>query len=187
MPELVCTLTPVGQYRRIPVFPDIGDQQACAYGAGLQPERSLHVNIGTAGLFGAVCRAFDTDGFESRPWLEESYYLRTASGLLGGRQVAAARATLGCDDEQTWQIMTTEPPAHFLRLYEEIAGQYYEKSVAMQLNVTSLHYSGGCALKNPALRACIEKRFRLPLNAAVANNDIWKGMQAIAQTIQKHR
>ena len=187
MPELICALMPVGQYRGIPVYPDIGDQQACAYGAELQPECSLHVNIGTAGLLGAVCQKFDVAGFESRPWLEESHYLRTVSGLLGGRHVAAARATLDCDDEQAWHIMTTNPPAHVLKLYEEMADQYYDKAVAMCLNVTSLRYSGGCVLKNPALRACIEKRFHLPISETAANNDIWKGMQAIAQTIQKNR
>lgn len=187
MPELICSLTPVGQYRGIPVYPDIGDQQVCAYGAELQPECSLHVNIGTAGLLGAVCQAFDVDGFESRPWLEESHYLRTVSGLLGGRHVAAARATLNYDDEQAWKIMTTNPPAHVLKLYEEMADQYYDKAITMRLNVTSLRYSGGCALKNPALRACIEKRFHLPIGQTAANNDIWKGMQAIVQTIQKNR
>lgn len=187
MPELVCSLTPVGQYRGIPVYPDIGDQQACAYGAELQPECSLHVNIGTAGLLGAVCQEFDVAGFESRPWLEESHYLRTVSGLLGGRHVAAVRATLECDDEQAWKIMTTNPPTHVLKLYEEMADQYYEKAITMRLNVTSLRYSGGCALKNPALRACIEKRFHLPISETAANYDIWKGMQAIAQTIQKNR
>lgn len=90
--QIVADFTPVGTVnlggRRLLVFPDLGDQQVCALGAQIAPEEELNVNIGTAGLIGALTPSFAPGPYESRPWIERGLYLRSVSGLPGGRQIA---------------------------------------------------------------------------------------------------
>lgn len=185
MPDVLPSLTPVGCYRGVPLYPDVGDQQACAYGAGLSPDTSLHVNIGTAGLLGALSAEFAVDGFESRPWLEPGLYLRTVSGLMGGRNVAAARSAIPGDDNSVWAMLTTQPPAEALALYEAMAEQYRQAADRMHLNVRKLHYSGGCVIKNPALRRCIEARFGVTPQPDEPHSDIWTGMATMARHVRE--
>ncbi len=176
MPELVLAMTPVAAYRGVPVYPDLGDQQVCAFGARLEEEHSLHVNVGTAGLLGAVCRGFLLNGCESRPYLQSGCYLRTVSGLMGGRQVEAMRQTLSGTKAEVWRMMTEAPIPAVQALYRQMADEYAQAAERMRVEVRSLRYSGGCAAKNPALRACIEKRFALPVGEKMAVYDIWQGM-----------
>lgn len=176
MPKLVQTMTPVAAYQGVPVYPDLGDQQVCAFGARPEEEHSLHVNVGTAGLLGAVCRSFLLDGCESRPYLQPDRYLRTVSGLMGGRQVEAMRQTLPGTQEEAWRMMTEAPIPAVRALYRQMADDYAQAAERMQLEVRSLRYSGGCVVKNPALRACIEKRFALPGEEAIMVCDTWQGM-----------
>ena len=183
LPEIVDDIIPLGQYRGVMVYPDVGDQQACAYGASLEVERSLHVNVGTAGLMGALCRVFKVDGCESRPWLEKGLYLRTVSGLQGGRHVQALRDEYPGSDEQVWKQLTLAPDMHALSFYREIAQEYRNAADRMDFKIEELCYSGGCVLKNPALRACIEASFAVEEGSTKAG-DIWRGMAKLACQIE---
>lgn len=91
-PQIVAGFEPVGTAslggRALSVFPDVGDHQVCVLSAGLSRETDLNVNIGTAGLIGALTASFASGSYESRPWIEPGLYLRSVSGLPGGRQVA---------------------------------------------------------------------------------------------------
>lgn len=183
LPEIVDDIIPLGQYRGVAVYPDIGDQQACAYGASLEVEHSLHVNVGTAGLMGALCQEFKVDGCESRPWLENGLYLRTVSGLRGGRHVQALRYEYPGPDEQVWERLTQNPDAHALHFYQEMAQEYRNAADRMDIKIEELCYSGGCVLQNPALRACIEANFELDDNCT-KTGDIWRGMARLARRIE---
>lgn len=185
MPEIVDSIRPVGMYRGMAVYPDIGDQQVCAYGAGLQLERSLHVNVGTAGLLGGLCRDFKVDRCESRPWLEKGCYLRTVSGLLGGRRIQALREEYPGDDGPVWSVLTHTPDARASAVYHDVAESYREAARRMDFPVGELCYSGGCVLKNPALRGCIEEEFELSGGACTKSSDIWTGMLRLADNIAK--
>ena len=187
MPEIVDCIKPVGMYRGIAVYPDIGDQQVCAYGADLQLEHSLHVNVGTAGLLGALCKTFKVDRCESRPWLEKGCYLRTVSGLLGGRYIQALRETYDGSDDEVWAMLTRAPDAKASAVYQEVAASYHEAAERMDFPVRALCYSGGCVLKNPALRSCVEAAFALAGDSCTMRSDIWKGMLKLAERIEEER
>lgn len=187
MPEIVDSMKPVGMYRGIKVYPDIGDQQVCAYGADLQLEHSLHVNVGTAGLLGALCKEFKVTHCESRPWLEKGCYLRTVSGLLGGRHIQALRETYNGSDDEVWAMLTRTPDEKAYAVYHEVAHSYREAAEKMELRVGELCYTGGCVLKNPALRSCIEDIFALTGNSCAKNADIWKGMIRLTGKIEEER
>ena len=184
MPQMVKDVAPVGTYRGAAVYPDIGDQQICAFGAGLVPEHSLHVNIGTAGLLGALCREFKVQGCESRPWLEQGVYLRTVSGLTGGRRVQALREQYPGLDDEVWPMLTTAPDAQAAACYQELADAYTQAAQRMDFPIRELCYSGGCVLKNPALRACIEEQFGLTDRSCTKSSDIWIGMIQLAHKIE---
>ena len=184
MPQMVKDVAPVGTYRGAAVYPDIGDQQICAFGAGLVPEHSLHVNIGTAGLLGALCREFKVQGCESRPWLEQGVYLRTVSGLTGGRRVQALREQYPGLDDEVWPMLTTAPDAQAAACYQELADAYTQAAQRMDFPIRELCYSGGCVLKNPALRACIEEHFGLTDRSCTKSSDIWSGMIQLAHKIE---
>ncbi len=184
MPEIVDSIQPVGMYRWIKVYPDIGDQQVCAFGAGLEVEHSLHVNVGTAGLLGALCQEFKVDRCESRPWLEKGCYLRTVSGLLGGRHIQALRETYNGSDDEVWEMLTRAPDAKASAVYHEVAECYCEAAERMDFPVGELCYTGGCVLKNPALRDSIETSFGLS-GGSIKTSDIWTGMVRLANKIEK--
>lgn len=187
MPEIVDSMKPVGMYRDIKVYPDIGDQQVCAYGADLQLEHSLHVNVGTAGLLGALCKEFKVDRCESRPWLEMGCYLRTVSGLTGGRHIQALRETYIGSDDEVWAMLTQTPDEKASTVYHEVAHSYRDAAEKMDLRVGELCYTGGCVLKNPALRSCIEDAFTLARNSCTKNSDIWKGMLKLTDKVEEEQ
>lgn len=187
MPEIVNSIKSVGLYRGIKVYPDIGDQQVCAFGADLKVEHSLHVNVGTAGLLGALCQEFKVDRCESRPWLENGCYLRTVSGLLGGRHIQALRETYSGNDDEVWPLLTQHPDAHANAVYQEVAENYREAAERMDFSVGELCYTGGCVLKNPALRRKIEESFVLFGDSCTKSADIWKGMLRLADKIEEER
>ncbi|MGI5899531.1 MAG: sedoheptulokinase [Christensenellales bacterium] len=93
-PEIFNQIIPVGRWRGIPVYPDLGDQQVCAYGAELTAYESLHISIGTAGLIGALSGSWREGPWENRPWLTDGLYLRSVSALPGGRDYAALHGFL---------------------------------------------------------------------------------------------
>lgn len=187
MPEIQDEVAPVGSYRGARVYPDIGDQQVCAYGAELKIERSLHVNVGTAGLLGALCREFKVDRCESRPWLEKGCYLRTVSGLLGGRHIQALRETYRGSDDEVWQMLTQHPDAQASAVYQEVADNYREAAEKMGFPVGELCCTGGCVLRNPALRSCMEAALIHDGAGGIRTADIWKGMLRIADDLAKLR
>lgn len=185
MPEIIDSIKPVGMYRGIKVYPDIGDQQVCAYGADLQLEHSLHVNVGTAGLLGGLCKGFKVDRCESRPWLEKGCYLRTVSGLLGGRHIQALRETYNGSDDEVWAMLTRTPDMKASGIYREVADSYREAAERMDFPVGELCYTGGCVLKNPALRDAIEARFGLSGSGSIKTSDIWTGMIQLINRINE--
>ena len=185
MPEIIDSIKPVGIYRGIKVYPDIGDQQVCAYGADLQLEHSLHVNVGTAGLLGGLCKGFKVDRCESRPWLGKGCYLRTVSGLLGGRHIQALRETYNGSDDEVWAMLTRTPDMKASDIYREVADRYREAAERMDFPVGELCYTGGCVLKNPALRDAIEARFGLSGSGSIKTSDIWTGMIQLINRINE--
>lgn len=182
-PEMVWDMKAVGQWRGIPLYPDLGDQQVCAWGANLEKEHGLHVNIGTAGLLGAISHGIAHGAFECRPWLEEGYFLRTVSGLPGGRQVVAHHDSLPGDPEENWRLMTTLPEPETQTLYDSMALAYQNAAAQMGIHVRQLGYSGGCVLKNPALRHTIEKAFSVSEPPILS--DIWQGMAKLTDLLEK--
>ncbi len=184
MPEITDGIGPVGTYRGIPVYPDIGDQQVCAFGAGLKLEHSLHVNVGTAGLLGALCGEFKVDRCESRPWLDKGCYLRTVSGLPGGHHIQTLRETYDGNDDEVWGMLTRRPDRKASGIYHDMADSYRKAAERMDFPVGELCYSGGCVLKNPALRAAIEISFGLS-GGRIKTSDIWTGMIRLASRIDK--
>ena len=87
-PEITAELGTCGIYSHssggIPVFPDLGDHQACFLGSLSRPDVDVNINIGTAGLIGIATEGYCSREGETRPLLG-NYYLRTARGLFGGR------------------------------------------------------------------------------------------------------
>lgn len=185
MPEILDDVVPVGSYRGARVYPDMGDQQVCAYGAGLKIERSLHVNVGTAGLLGALCREFQVAQCESRPWLEKGCYLRTVSGLSGGRHIQALREQYQGEDDDVWRMLTHAPDARACAAYQAMAEQYRDAAERMGFPIRELCYSGGCVLKNPALRRYMEAALLQDGSGGIKTADIWKGMLRMAGDLEK--
>ncbi len=89
-PELALEMECCGYYEsegnRIPVYPDIGDHQACVLGSMVRPEQDVNINIGTAGLLGIVTDAYWQGEGEVRPYFGNQY-LNTVRGLCGGRDL----------------------------------------------------------------------------------------------------
>lgn len=182
MPQIIDNIKPVGIYRGIKIYPDIGDQQVCAFGANLKAEHSLHVNVGTAGLLGALCNVFKVDQCESRPWLKKGCYLRTVSGLLGGRYIQALRDTYSGSDDEVWAMLAHAPDKKARAAYHEVAHSYRETAERMGFPVGELCFSGGCVLKNPALCAAIKADFGLS-GSRTQTSDIWTGMIQLTDEI----
>lgn len=218
LPELLTGFAPCAQAplygHSALLYPDIGDQQVCAYGASLAPETGLHVNIGTAGLIGAVCAAWREGPFENRAWLESGRYLRTVSNLPGGRDLAKVHAHLarreGLGEEAAWERMgeaecDAPPPLpwDFANLQasldalpsrytlEEVAASFYRETAlaycraagGMTDTVSSIRFSGGCALRNPALRRAILQQFPKADPSEDMLKDVTLGMEALSQSI----
>lgn len=219
LPKMLTSLSPCGEAavrgRHVTLYPDLGDQQVCAFGAGLESETGLHVNIGTAGLIGAVCGQWLDGPFENRAWLVPGYFLRTVSGLPGGRDIALVQAWLArresLSDAAAWKRMCfaacTDPPLlpwDFSRmesfldtlpagytpeeiicsLYREIAVRYAAAARGMMAGVTSVRFSGGSALKNPALRRAILAEFPQANLEEDMLKDVTLGMETLAKAVQ---
>lgn len=122
-PRLIHDLSPVGEWRDALVYADLGDQQVCAAGAGLKPEQTLHISLGTAGLIGILTPQWESGPYENRPYVLPGVYLRTVSGLPGGRHMEglatllqeATRSLTGChvSRQAVWDLLTqhTQPGA----------------------------------------------------------------------------
>jgi len=90
-PEITAEFSPCGMYSYcgadIPVYPDMGDHQACILGSLVQPGKDVNINIGTAGLIGIVTEGFCPGAYgEIRP-LNGNLYIKTVRGLFGGRDM----------------------------------------------------------------------------------------------------
>lgn len=209
LPRLVNDVRPVGAWRGMAVYPDLGDQQVCAAGAALTPECSLHISVGTAGLIGGLTALWGNGPYENRPWLAPGRYLRTISGLPGGRHMAglaqllrALVRELGASVEEErvwafltayhteeprltdpWQRLTLTPGAWVAGLYADFAEAYRVAAEKLALPIRQLAFSGGCAAKNPALRQAICRAFGCADPGR--DHDALRGLAAIAATLHE--
>lgn len=89
LPQVACDIEPCGEYRSIPVYPDVGDQQVCIYGSDIGSD-TLNINIGTATQMSAICEVWEPEFYESiyeiRPYFDKKY-LKTVTKLPGGRSL----------------------------------------------------------------------------------------------------
>lgn len=122
LPTVCREIRPCGTYRGIPIYPDVGDQQASLLGAGLRPGQ-INVNLGTASQVAMLCDDYDMlserGGEELRPFFWGKY-LRTVSKLSGGRSLqvivdflrSTAAFVLGQDveDAALWQRIAGVAP-----------------------------------------------------------------------------
>ena len=181
----------------------------CAAGAELTRDKTLHISIGTAGLIGMLTEEWGTGAYENRPWITPSVYLRTVSGLPGGRHLtlfarniaAMARQLTGQEvsTEQAlaylsvcggvpvpgadalWQASAGDEHTFVQNLYESFAAAYDIASKRFGLPVEELSFSGGCAAKNGALRQRVVSHFARP--AVQGDHDVWRGMRKIAYSV----
>lgn len=201
LPQIVSNLSPAGTWKGIPVYPDLGDQQVCAAGAELETDTCLHVSVGTAGLIGILTSEWGHGPFENRPWIQSGCYLRTVSGLPGGRNVAAlkdeAAAALSPDimEDDVWQMMTTlradhlpaqanEWPARIESFYQDMGVRYRQASDGMERSITRLSFSGGCAAKNPELRRKLTEAFDSAASSS-QDHDVMLGFLAIIAQLEE--
>lgn len=207
LPRLTCAFVPVGTWQGIAVYPDLGDQQVCALGAGLI-KGLLHVNIGTAGLIGCLADDFIPGVYENRPWLE-SGCLRTISGLPGGRHLEAlalllqvrtghdvwaemARADEAVPDSlPAWDfdhpsVMLALVPNCTVSLaaswfYRDFARRYQAAARQLSMPLQGIAYSGGCALRNLALRRALQKVLNVR-EEDCRSGDVSDGLRIFANT-----
>ena len=145
----------VGEYRGLPVYSPIGDQQAALLGAGLTAGE-LSINIGTGSQVSILTETFTAGGFKLRPFIGDRY-LATITHIPAGRalnilqhavhvpwpDIDAAVDALASTDlvidlsfypsafGQRGRIQNIREgnltPAHlFLAAYENMAGNYAE-------------------------------------------------------------
>lgn len=208
LPRLLTAVEPVGTWRGIAVYPDLGDQQVCAAGAQLVPESSLHISMGTAGLIGGLTARWEEGAYENRPWLTPGRYLRTISGLPGGRHMAGLAALLGgfvqrlggeVREEQVWEFLTgcclqettgfdpwqrlmLSPEGWVAALYADFASAYADAARQLHLPIRQVAFSGGCAARNPALRNAVCRAFGS--DDPGVDNDAMHGLVAIAAMLR---
>lgn len=87
-PAVLDSVRVCGFYNGIPVYPDIGDQQATVLGCGFK-ENELNINLGTASQMSKICgseKLRDGSVSEIRPYFNGKY-LRVISKLPGGRSL----------------------------------------------------------------------------------------------------
>lgn len=201
LPEIIANLQPVGLWRSIPVYPDLGDQQTCAAGAALEIDRCLHVSIGTAGLIGLLTQEWGSGKYENRPWIQPGWYLRTVSGLPGGRDLAAMKDELAAalpatvPEDDVWQLMSTlnadHLPAAACRLdqisafYQSISLRYRQAGDQMERSIDKLTFSGGAAAKNPELRRKLAQAFDSAAFIPV-DHDVMLGFQTIIAQLEEY-
>lgn len=209
-PALFSDVRPVGNWEGLTVYPDLGDQQVCAFGAGLRPERDLHMSLGTAGLMGCLAPRWSPGPYEQRPWLTSGLYLRTVSGLPGGRHVAAMHGLLrhlvetlsgaAVDDGTVWRFLSGitadsrgerplfkalqgTPEGLVADFYTQMAEAFAQAAEQMGTSPERIVFSGGCAAKNPALRRAFRERFAC--EADERDHDAMLGMQALAVMLDR--
>lgn len=201
LPETALDIHPVGEWKGIPVYPDLGDQQTCAAGAGLEADHCLHISVGTAGLIGLLTKEWGCGRYEKRPWIQPGWYLRTVSGLPGGRDLAAMKDELATalpasvSEENIWRLMTTlnadHLPAAACRIdqirafYQTMSFQYRQAADQMERTIDKLTFSGGAAAKNPELRRTLAQAF----DSAALNpvdHDVMLGFQAIIAQLEEY-
>ncbi|GGH79997.1 sugar (pentulose or hexulose) kinase [Pullulanibacillus pueri] len=89
MPTIVSNIDICGYYNykdyQIPIYPDIGDQQASIFGSKVQ-DNHLNINIGTAGQISIITEKFTRNAGELRPYFGNRY-LNTISGMPSGRNL----------------------------------------------------------------------------------------------------
>lgn len=208
LPALTAELKPVGEWKGIEVYPDLGDQQVCALGAGLEAG-ILHVNIGTAGLIGCLATDFTSGDYENRPWLDRGY-LRTISGLPGGRHLEALVRVLEVKvGRKVWNEMVNasgnvpgglpvwdfehpeEMLSHLSFLTPELAARWFYRDLAesyrraagqLKVPLRGVAFSGGCVLKNPALRRAIQDALGVS-DAHCRSGDVSDGLRRLSQKI----
>lgn len=208
-PDIRTDISVCGYWHGIPVFPDLGDQQVCAFGAKLVPERTLHISIGTAGLIGILSTEWGNGQYENRPWISPGLYLRTVSGLPGGRHLTAfaqnlleimqditgqtlninnildylslCRGEPAPDSNSPWKLPAADAHTFIQNLYESFAFAYDNAAQQFSIPVKELSFSGGCAAKNEALRQRVITHFGQPVVAG--DHDVWCGIHRIADSV----
>ena len=209
-PALIDDLSPAGDWAGVAVYPDLGDQQVCALGADLRADHDIHVSLGTAGLIGCLSKVWAAGAFESRPWLMPGLYLRTVSGLPGGRHVAALEKLLrdlaqtlsgaAVLDERVWRFMTEPragdapggtllsalcgtPEELVTEFYAGMANAFLDAANRIAKRVDRVAFSGGCAAKNPALRGYFGRVFMCEADGA--DYDVTAGFLRLIRLIEK--
>ena len=208
-PRLIHDLSPGGEWRDALVYADLGDQQVCAAGAGLKPEQTLHISLGTAGLIGMLTPQWESGPYENRPYVLPGVYLRTVSGLPGGRHMEGlatllqevTRSLTGChvSRQAVWDLLTqhtqpgaagnlwdilSQPASSMLgAYYAAFAKAYVEGVQKLCFSPRELAFSGGAASQNPSLRKALSAA--LECTVVPGDHSIWQGMAVIAHWIMK--
>lgn len=86
LPEAILEMKPIGTYKKIAVYPPIGDQQASILGSSAD-ETCYVLNLGTAAQLSTISDTLISGEFESRPYVNRKYLL-TVTGLIGGKTIA---------------------------------------------------------------------------------------------------
>ena len=208
-PRLIHDLSPVGEWRDALVYADLGDQQVCAAGAGLKPEHTLHISLGTAGLIGMLTRQWESGPYENRPYVLPGVYLRTVSGLPGGRHMEGlatllqevTRSLTGChvSRQAVWDLLTqhtqpgaagnlwdilSQPASSMLgAYYAAFAKAYVDGVQKLCFSPREIAFSGGAASQNSSLRKALSAA--LGCTVVPGDHSIWQGMAVIAHWIMK--
>ncbi|MGI6004150.1 MAG: sedoheptulokinase [Christensenellales bacterium] len=83
-PDIVPETEPLGRYRGVSLYADIGDHQATVYGTQNLDFDDVSITIGTACIICAVADGFVRADFEVRPYFD-GRYLMTITRQPGGR------------------------------------------------------------------------------------------------------
>lgn len=191
-PRIINNLEPCGTYTcqnsAFPLYPDLGDQQTCVLGALVRPGRDLNINIGTAGLISCITQRFERGPYETRPYFENRY-LKTISGLSGGRRIDALATRIanemGCEKCEVWPIMTGATSnarwrQDILNTYVDIGREYRQAGRRIGDSFDRIAFSGGCAGRNPTLRAAILRETGIPGASCSPGADSMLGMLQLA-------
>ena len=111
-PEITDRAAVLGEFRGVPVYAAIGDNQASVLGAAGKEPGSILVNMGTGGQISVVTdRMIRIPGIETRPFLDGTYLL-AGSSLCGGRAYAVLEKffrlyaeAAGMEDRAQYEIM----------------------------------------------------------------------------------
>ena len=112
LPEVIAFMEPIGDFRGLPVYTALGDNQASFLGAVGMDRNTWQINVGTGGQISVLSdRIFTASGIEARPYLNGTWIL-TGSILCAGRAYAilehffrAYAAACGAPEEEQYSIM----------------------------------------------------------------------------------